>query len=291
MTQQAQRTILLTGGTSGIGLAMAWQLASPDVKLVIAGRSRESGEKAASALSAQGPSEFRQLDLANLASVRTFADGLLRDTPRMDVLINNAGITSQTLQHSVDGVELVFATNVLGPFLLTRLLRPLLEASSPSRIVVTASSFAGDLDLNDLTFARRRYEETAAYRQSKQANRMLTWALARRLDGKGVTANAFAPGLVLDTNIYARASASTLRILKVVNFFSGRTREQGADTGTWLSTSPEVEGLSGRYFEARKERRCKFRNSEDEERLWAACEALCERTSAVVKTDLQGHAR
>lgn len=276
----AQRTILLTGGTSGIGLAMARQLASPDVRLIITGRSRERGEQAAAALGSAGPVEFRALELSDLAAVGAFADALLADVPRLDVLVNNAGLTSQTLQRSADGVELVFATNVLGPFLLTRRLLPRLEASAPARIVFTASSFAGGLDLGDLDFSRRRYAETVAYRQSKQADRMLAWAFARRLEGKGVTANAFAPGMVLGTRIYADAPARTLRILKLVNLFAGRTAEQAADTGAWLAASPDVEGVSGRFFEARKERRCRFRDPAAEERLWAACEALCARAAA-----------
>ncbi len=272
----ATRTILLTGGTKGIGRAMATQLARTGARLILAGRSPEAGAAAVAELrqvQGAGELEFRPVDLSIQRSVREFAAQVLRDVPRLDVLVNNAGIQSYDRRLSVDGIELVFATNVLGPWLLTELLRPRLLANAPARIVVTASTFAGGLDLDDLQFERRPYSDTASYKQSKQANRMLSWALARRLRGQPLTVNAFAPGFVL-TSLYRESPASTQRTLKWVNFFFGKPAEKGADTGAWLATSPELEGVSGKFFEKRREKKCAFRNEAEEERLWAACARL-----------------
>lgn len=271
----SRRTFLLTGATSGIGRAMAAQLAAPDVRLVLASRSRTEGEAVVRQLDGRGDVVFRPLDLSRQRDVRDFAERFLAEEPRLDVLLNNAGCQSQTLARSADGLELVFATNVVGPFLLTRLLLERLKASAPARIVNTASTFAKGLDLADLDFTRRAYSDTAAYQASKQADRLFTWALARRLEGSQVTANAFSPGLVTSTGLYRDAPRSTLRILKVVSFFAGRTAEQGADTGAWLATAPELAAVSGRFFEKRKERACEFRGRDAEEALWATCSRLC----------------
>ncbi|MBX7102042.1 MAG: SDR family NAD(P)-dependent oxidoreductase [Myxococcaceae bacterium] len=267
----SSRTFLLTGATSGIGRAMAAQLVGPQVRLVLASRSRSEGEAVVKSLESKGEVLFRPLDLSSQRDVRGFAERFLAEEPRLDVLINNAGCQSQKPARSVDGLELVFATNVVGPFLLTRLLLERLKACAPARIVNTASTFAKGLDLEDLDFARRAYSDTAAYQASKQADRLFTWALARRLEGTRVTANAFSPGLVTSTGLYRDAPRSTLRILKVVSLFAGRTAEQGADTGAWLATAPELEAVSGRFYEKRKERPCEFRGRDAEEALWATC--------------------
>ena len=163
---------------------------------------------------------------------------------------------------------------MLGYYLLTRELLDLLRASAPARIVNVASAFASDLDLADLQFERRAYEGRKAYAQSKACDRMLTWALARRLEGSGVTANAMAPGLVVQTGLYRDASPAVQLILRVVGVFKGRSVAQGADTATWLASSSEVEGVSGVFFERRHERPCQFRGMEAEEELWSICEGL-----------------
>lgn len=269
-------TMLLTGATSGIGRAMALALARPGTRLILASRDQAAGSTLADEL-ARRPgvsAEFRTVDLSNLASVRRLAEGVLRDVPRLEVLLNNAGCQSRTLRRTEEGHERVFATNVLGPFLLTAMLLPKLEASAPARIVNTASTFAGGLDLDDVDFQRRWYSPARSYRQTKQANRMWTRALARRLRGKHVTANAFAPGMVM-TNIYGDLSWISRVALPVVSRLLRRTPEQGADTGVWLATSPDVAGVTGRFFERRREKRCQFTDEAQEEKLWALCERLC----------------
>jgi NAD(P)-dependent dehydrogenase (short-subunit alcohol dehydrogenase family) len=188
--------------------------------------------------------------------------------PRLDVLVNNAGTIQLDRRQSADGIELTFATNVLGYHLLARELMPLLSA--PARIVIVASMFASDLDLDDLEFQRRPYEALRAYAQSKVCNRLLTWALARRLSA-GVTANAMAPGFVPGTDLSRNLAEETRRAYKGR---SGRTIAQGADTAIWLASSPAVANATGRLFFDREDLECQFRNTEVEERLWSICETL-----------------
>jgi NAD(P)-dependent dehydrogenase (short-subunit alcohol dehydrogenase family) len=193
---------------------------------------------------------------------------------RLDVLINNAGINHSHRQTSIDGIELTFATNVLGYYLLTRDLLDLLQASASARISNVASSFASDLDLTDLQFERRGYEGPKAYAQSKACDRMLTWVLARRLEGSGASANAVAPCLVVETGLYRDASTAVQFIMSLISRFFGRTVAQSADTAVWFASSSEVEGVNGRFFDRRQEVPCKFRNVEAEEKLWRICEQL-----------------
>jgi NAD(P)-dependent dehydrogenase (short-subunit alcohol dehydrogenase family) len=131
--------------------------------------------------------------------------------------------------------------------------------------VNVASTFAGDLDLDDLHFERRPYEELQAYAQSKACNRLLTWALSRRLEGTGVTGNAMAPGFVPATGL-ARGLSPDMQ--RAYASRTGRSLEEGADTAVWLAASPDVDGVSGRFFFDRRERACEFRDEAREERLW-----------------------
>ncbi|HEX9075349.1 MAG TPA: short-chain dehydrogenase, partial [Anaerolineae bacterium] len=147
----------------------------------------------------------------------------------------------------------------------------LLQVSAPSRIVNVASQFAGDLDLDDLQFERRPFESMKAYAQSKACDRLFTWALARRLKGTPVTANAMAPGLVPDTGLFRHSPPQVVAGLRQR---SGRTAAQGAETAVWLASSPDVEGVSGKFFVDRKKTSCEFRNKTAEEKLWSVCENL-----------------
>jgi NAD(P)-dependent dehydrogenase (short-subunit alcohol dehydrogenase family) len=187
--------------------------------------------------------------------------------------VNNAGGWSSTRRLTADGVEQTWATNMLGYFLLTELLLDTLKAGAPSRIVSVASDLARDLDLADVGFERRRYSGVSAYAQSKQANRLWTWALARRLAGTGVTANAMHPGGVA-TGIFAKGGGLLGRAVAIVSALLARTPAQGADTAVWLAASPEVEGLTGLFFKDRKVASCRFRDTEQEEKLWSLCERM-----------------
>ena len=211
------------------------------------------------------------IDTSNQQSVRDFARQYHRAYPRLDVLINNAGLNRATRQTSVDGIELTFATNVLGYYLLTHELLTLLKSSAPARIVNVASTFASDLDLDDLQFERRPYDGVKAYAQSKACDRLLTWAFARRLEKSGVAVNAMAPGLVPETGLY-RDTPEPIRLM--LKQRGGRSAAEGADTAVWLASSREVEGVSGKFFEQRREILCEVRNTEVEEKLWGICERL-----------------
>jgi len=271
------KRVLITGPTSGIGKEIAVQLADLGAELILGCRDLKKGaETAAEIAKRSGSSEVvvRQVDTSSQESIREFAGEVRKKYRRLDVLINNAGANRGSLPkiNSVDGIELTFAANVVGYFLLTQELLGLLEKSAPARIVNVASTYASDLDLDDLQFERRRFESFKAYAQSKACDRMLTWALARRLEGSEVTANAMAPGLIVETGLYRNAPAELVARLR--QYGAGRTSAQGADTAAWLASSPEVEGVSGKFYEDRKVIRCEFRNKKAEEKLWGICEEI-----------------
>jgi NAD(P)-dependent dehydrogenase (short-subunit alcohol dehydrogenase family) len=270
------KRVIITGPTSGIGREIAAQLAAQGAELVLACRDIGKGQKTAEEIARRTGAKtctVMPVDTSSQKSIRDFAKQFRERYPRLDVLVNNAGINRARRQTSVDGIELTFATNVLGYFLLTRELLGLLKASAPARIVNVASTYASDLDLADLQIERRAYEGRKAYAQSKACDRLLTWAFARRLEGSGVTINAMAPGLVM-TGLYRDTPPPLRLILRIIAVFHGRSVAQGADTAVWLAGSPEAQGVNGRFFELRKETECGFRNVEDEEKLWSICERL-----------------
>lgn len=270
------KRVVITGPTSGIGKEIAVQLAAFGAELILAcrdpGRGKRTSDEIASRTGTNNCAVLH-IDTSSQTSIHEFARQYRERYSRLDVLINNAGIHRARRQTSVDGVELTFSTNVLGYYALTRKLLDLLRASAPARIVDVASTYASDLDLADLQFERRTYDGQKAYKQSKACDRMLTWAFARRLEGSGVTANAMAPGLV-QTGLYRDMSPVLRLVLRIVGLFHGRSVGQGADTAVWLASSPEVEGVNGRFFEQRREVPCEFRNVEAEEKLWSICEGL-----------------
>lgn len=271
------KTVVITGPTSGIGREIARGLAQEGATLVLGCRDAAAGGALAGELgAATGPSSAHvvQVDLASRASIHEFARQVLEKHARLDVLINNAGVSrgAQPWAKGPDGIELTFGTNVIGYFLVSTLLLPRLRESAPSRIVNVASTFASDLDLDDLQFQRRPWDSMKAYAQSKACDRLLTWALARRLTGSGVTANAMAPGLIVDTGLYRNARPEVMTRLRERG--GGRTPSDGADTAVWLASSPEVQGVTGVFYENRREIPCSFRNTDAEERLWSICESL-----------------
>ena len=271
------KRVILTGPTSGFGKQIAVQLAALGAELVLACRDLGRGERTADEIARCTGAKncvVMRIDTSNQQSILEFTRQYRERYPRLDVLINNAGINLSRRQTSVDGIELTFATNVLGYYLLTRVLLDLLRASAPARIVNVASNFASDLDLADLQFQRRVYAGLKAYAQSKACDRMLTWALARRLEGSGVTANAMAPGLVMQTGLLRDASTLVRIEMSFASLFFGCSIAQGADTAIWLASSSEVEGVNGRFFDRRQEVPCKYRNGETEEKLWSICEGL-----------------
>jgi NAD(P)-dependent dehydrogenase (short-subunit alcohol dehydrogenase family) len=271
------KVVLVTGPTAGIGREIARALARQGAELVLGCRDLERGSRTAEELRALPGArgvELMQVDTSSQRSIRDFAEAFRAARPRLDVLVNNAGISQGERKTSVDGLELTFATNVLGYFLLTNELLPLLVASAPARVVNVASAFASDLDLDDLQFERRSYDGMKAYAQSKACDRLWTWALARRLEGTRVTANAMTPGFVPGTEL-SRDMSPSIRAMFATR--GGRTAVEGADTAVWLATSADLAGVTGKFFSDRRERPCDFRSERSEERLWSLCEHLTAR--------------
>lgn len=273
MTWIENRRVVITGATSGIGKEVAAGLALLGADVVLACRDARRGGRTAADINATAGAEravVMTVDTADQSSIRAFGRDYRDRYGSLDVLVNNAGVLLPARTTSVDGVELTFATNVLGYHLITAELLDALRAT-PSRVVNVASTFAGEVDLDDLQFERRPYDGLTAYAQSKACDRMLTWALARRLHGQQVTVNAMAPGLVLGTDLYRRLTPETKRSLE---HFGSRSLSEGAETAVWLASSPELDGVTGGFFEQRKEIPCQFRDQAAEERLWRRCEQL-----------------
>lgn len=268
--------VVITGPTSGIGKEIAFGLGALGASLVLACRNVELGEKVAEEISQRqgsGSVAVMLIDTSSRESIQKFAQEIKAKHSRLDVLINNAALNRAQRHINADGVELTFATNVLGYFSLTLQLLPILRTAPAARIINVASAFAGDLDLDDIQFERRTYEGPKAYAQSKACDRMLTWALARRLKDTNVTANAMTPGLVAETGLYRDTPPEIVNRLRSI---SQRSSKAGADTAVWLASSSEVEGISGKFFEERQVVKCEFRNKKNEEKLWSICESLTE---------------
>jgi NAD(P)-dependent dehydrogenase (short-subunit alcohol dehydrogenase family) len=279
----SSRRVLITGATSGIGREAAFQMAAQGASLILVARDQARGAAVASEIAKQTGSAAPVVvagDLSDADSIRACAAAVRGENDRLDVLVNNAGIQQLSRRVTPDGIELVFATNVLGYHQLTQELLPLLERGERARIVTVASTYAGGLDFDDLEFKRRPWDNIKSYKQSKQANRLWTWALARRLRDKKIAANAMSPGLV-DTGLYRDMKGLRRAFMTVLAKIFGRSVAQGADTITWLALNPEVEGKSGLFYVERKETSCQFRGDMDEERMWSVCEDYIARRAEV----------
>ena len=255
-----EKICLITGATSGIGKATAMELASMGASVVMVGRDRGRGEAALAEIKEKSANPSVDLMLADLSSqeeVRRLADVFKEAYPRLDVLINNAGLFRGERITTADGIETTFAVNHLAYFLLTKLLLDVLKASAPSRIVNVSSGEQrnGTIDFDDLQ-GEKGYRGAKAYSQSKLATVLFTYELARRLEGTGVSANCLHPGgrIPVRTNFGSGVSG-------VLGFMVRALRplmispEKGAETSIYLASSPEVEGLSGRCFVKKAEAR------------------------------------
>jgi retinol dehydrogenase 14 len=265
------RTVLVTGGTGGIGRATAVGLAALGARIAITGRDRGRAEAAAEEIRAPDgpPVEVFVADMSAQAEVRRLADEVLAALPRLDVLVNNVGGFWNTRHVTADGLERHFALNHLAPFLLTHLLVDRLVASAPARVVTVSSDAQrmGRIDFDDLQ-GERSWSGQRAYNQSKLANVLFTYELARRLRGTGVTANVLHPGVVR-TGFGAEDPGRIQRLITPFMRF-WRSPEQGARTPVYLASSPEVEGVTGRFFRDCKPGRSSKRSYDqaDALRLW-----------------------
>ena len=267
-----RKVCLVTGATSGVGLATARALAGMGATTLLVARDAGRGERTRREIAAATGSQDVDVMLADLSSraqVHRLAEQVHDRTDRLHVLVNNAGLTMRRRRVTEDGLEWVLAVNHLAPFLLTNLLLDLLRAGAPSRVVTVTSSAqsVGRIDFDDLQ-GERRYRGQRAYNQSKLANVMFTYELARRLEGTGVTATCVHPGVVR-TNFGVDGPLPVRLLIPLGRRFM-RSPEQGADTVVWLASSPDVEGVSGRYF-TRRRAIASSRRSYDQDgarRLW-----------------------
>ncbi len=268
MTDAAEATILVTGATDGLGRRVARELAAKDAAVLLHGRSPERLDATLEELRSQTGSEKVNsylADLSSLAAVRDLAERILSEHDRLDVLVNNAGIIARGRKESADGYELTFQVNYLSHFLLTRLLLPLLKDSA--RIVNVASAGQSPLDFSNLML-ERGYDAMKAYSQSKLAQVMFTFELAEHLRGTGVSVNALHPASLMDT-----------KMVQSTFGYSMSTVEEGTEAVVRLAVSQEVEGVTGRYFDGKREARAN-RQAYDphvRNRLWVVSEQLCGR--------------
>lgn len=268
----SKKIVVLTGASGGIGLEIARGLLAQNYAVICPVRSSAARERVADvAGAAVDDVTCIDADLSRKADLQHFIAEVARTTSRVDVLINNAGIHLRSREETVDGIEAVFATNVVAYHALIAGLAPLLP-DNEARIVNTASTFAGDVDLDDVQFTTRVYDGTKAYCQSKALDRMLTWAWARRLEPRGITVNAFGPGLVM-SGLYRDAKFGVRLFMNTLAFFTGKSPREGADCGIWLATSPNATKTGG-FYEKRTQLPRDFANVDAEERLFSLCESL-----------------
>jgi retinol dehydrogenase-14 len=267
------KTVLVTGGTGGIGRATAVRLAEMGARVGITGRDRARTLQVATDIardSGNGAVDAFPADMSSQAEVRRLASDVLAAYPRLDVLVNNVGGFWAHRHATADGLERTFALNHLAPFLLTNLLLERLKDSAPARIVTVSSGAhsMGTIDFDDL-MGERAYSGQRAYNQSKLANVMFTYELARRLQGSGVTATAMHPGMT-NTGFSREDPSRVFAPLVAVMRPLMRTPARGADTAVYLASSADAAEASGQYFSDRKARRSNTSSYELETtaRLW-----------------------
>jgi NAD(P)-dependent dehydrogenase (short-subunit alcohol dehydrogenase family) len=271
------KTCLITGANAGIGKVTALKLAQQGATVVMLCRNKEKGEAALNEIKQQSGNQNVDLLLADLSSqaeIRRVADEFKARHTRLDVLLNNAGVYLLNRTLTVDGVETTFAVNHLAYFLLTNLLLDILKQSAPSRIVSVSSEAHkfGKVEFDNLQ-GERQYKGIPAYGNSKLENILFTRELARRLAGTGVTANCLHPGAVA-TSIFRNTPRPIERLIKLLTM----SPEKGAETSVYLASSPEVEGVTGKYFEKKKENPPSLTAQDDNLalKLWEVSERLTE---------------
>jgi NAD(P)-dependent dehydrogenase (short-subunit alcohol dehydrogenase family) len=251
-TNMQGKICTVTGANSGIGKATALGLAQMGATVIMVCRDRAKGEEAQNEIKTKSGNNAVDLLLADLSSqqsIRQLVENFQQHYTQLHALINNAGVFMMSRKATVDGLEMTFAVNYLAPFLLTNLLLDKLKNSAPARIVNVSSESheSGYIKIDDLQ-AEKGYRSWNAYGQSKLALVMFTYELARRLQGTGVTANCLHPGFVA-TNIGQSGTAPIVRTLvKFIFSRLGISPEEGAKTSIYLASSPDLEGVTGKYF-------------------------------------------
>ena len=276
-------SVLVTGASSGIGAATCERLARGGATVHMLVRDRERGERARAEIAARagaGELELQVCDVSSMASVREFAERFVAEQPELHVLINNAGVMPPERTHTDEGLELTFATNVLGPFLLTGLLLPALRRGAPSRIVNVSSGgmYTQRLDADDLQLAGRDYEPSAFYAHTKRCEVILTELCQERLGDDALGFHSTHPGWADTPGV--RDSLPTFR--KVVGPLL-RDERQGADTSAWLCWAAEPVRRPGLFWHDRRPRPTHKlpttkESPEARERLWDECKRLIKET-------------
>lgn len=259
-TSFENQTAILTGATGAIGEAIAKGLAETGLSLVLIVRNPEKSAGLIDRLISTTGNQKIRSHLADLSRMNQINKLASTWSGPLNILVNNAAIAPVSREETPEGIELQFATNVLSYFWMIEGFSKHMATAPESRIINVASYWAGDLVLDDLEFTKRSYHNHAAYRQSKQANRMLTTIFAERLKSQGTSVNACHPG---DVNS---------RLSNDLGFGGSQGPTQGAETPLWLATSTDVDGMTGKYFEHKKEVHCPFAaNQEDSQHLFELC--------------------
>jgi NAD(P)-dependent dehydrogenase (short-subunit alcohol dehydrogenase family) len=266
------KTVVITGATSGIGEVAACRLAQQGARIVLIARDRSRGEQTLKRLEASAPGRNHVVHYANLsrlAEMKRAAEVIAGSEARIDVLVNNAGALFATRQVTEDALEMTFATNHIAYFVLTNLLMEQLKATPGARIISTASDAhrRAKLDFDDLQ-SEKRYSGFGMYGRSKLMNILFTRELARRLAGSGVTANCLHPGFVA-TRFADTSGGLTSLVVRGAKRFA-LTPEEGAKTIIYLASSPEVDGITGKYFHKCTQvmPTAEAQNDADAQRLW-----------------------
>ena len=273
-----QKVCLVTGANSGIGKETARRLAEMGAAVVMVCRSRERGEKAMADIRKTSRTDSVELllaDFASLDSVRALVKGFREKHDVLHVLVNNAGAVRMRRSVTADGFETTFQVDYLSHFLLTNLLLELLKKSAPSRIVnvSSASHYGGHVNFDDLQM-KKGYGVMKAYSQAKLAQVLFTYELSRRLEGTSVTANCLHPGTVA-TNIWGSAMGPFSFLGRISRLFL-ISPERGAETVVYLASSPEVEGVTGKYYQQMHEKESSAESYDEPlgKRLWSDSEKL-----------------
>ena len=279
---------MITGATSGIGRETALDLAQKGARLVLACRNVDKGETVAQSMrskSGNGQIDVSHCDLASLDSVRNFINDFKRRYERLDVLINNAGLFSLRRQTTMDGFELTFGTNHLGPFLLTNLLLDVLNKSALARIinVSSAAHYRGRMDFNDLQ-SEQDYNGFRVYCNSKLANVLFTYELARRAqEDTGITVNCLHPGVIATRSLaHQVTNGISPRSSPLPFWFFMKSSKKGAQTSIHLACSPALAQVSGKYFDEDQSEKTSSDvsyNLEWQKKLWQVSEQLCQQKS------------
>lgn len=266
---------VITGASAGIGKELTRVLSGLGAEVTLACRDLGKARAVEAELKSENPKaklRLEELDVSRVESIEAFAKRMATSTPKLDILLNNAGGWVIERRLTADGFEQQWATNVLGPHLLTRLLSPSL--SGGGRIVNVASTAAGGLDLSDTQYEKRKYSGVSAYSATKQALRMLSWSWADRLQPEGVMVNAMSPGLV-NTELNRNAKGFFAVVFSITKLF-GKTASDGADTAAWLAAAPELATETNQFWENRRSISCKFRDQAEQARLFQLCDEQIE---------------